>query len=77
MYKMSEDRFDAARRAKKRVAEAMPAGVEVIGVGIGLSGSVPALKVNLKAPSVDERTLPATIEGVPVVYDILGKIRAQ
>ncbi len=73
---MDEEQLEAVRRAKKRFASAMPADVEVVGVGIGVSGTVPALKVNLKSKPADESRLPKTIEGVPVIYDVIGKVKA-
>ena len=74
---MDEKKLEAVRRLKKRIAELMPAGVEVVGVGIGLTGSEPALKVNLRASPTDNNSLPKVIEGVPIIYDIVGKIRAR
>lgn len=73
---MDEKQLQAVRRAKKLFADAMPADVEVIGVGIGVSGSTPALKVNLRSKPADESLLPKTIEGVPVIYDVVGKVKA-
>jgi hypothetical protein len=49
-------------------------GVDVVGVGIGISGSDPALKVNLRTAPKDQSSLPKTIEGVKVIYDYVGKI---
>ncbi len=49
-------------------------GVDVVGVGIGISGSAPALKVNLRTAPKDRSSLPKTIEGVKVIYDYVGKI---
>lgn len=66
--------MEAVRRAKGRVAASMPDGVDVVGVGIGMSGSEPALKINLRAAPKDGSALPATIDGVPVTYDYVGKI---
>lgn len=71
---MDEKKLEAVRRAKSRVATSMPDGVDVVGVGIGLSGSEPALKINLRAAPKDSSRLPATIDGVPVTYDYVGKI---
>jgi hypothetical protein len=52
----------------------VPKGIDVVGVGIGLKGSDPALKVNLGAVPKDESVLPKAIDGVPVLYDYVGKI---
>jgi len=72
---MDERKLEAVRRAKKRFSELVPKEVEVVGVGIGLSGSDPALKVNLRTPPVDRKLLPESVDGVPVIYDIVGKVR--
>jgi hypothetical protein len=71
---MDEKKLEAVRRAKTRFNTMMPKGVDVIGVGIGLAGSDPALKVNLRAAPKDHSTLPKAIDGVPVIYDYVGKI---
>jgi hypothetical protein len=69
---MDEKKLEAARRAKARFSTLMPEGVDV--VGIGLSGSDPALKVNLRSAPKDQSALPKAIDGVPVLYDYVGKI---
>jgi hypothetical protein len=71
---MDEKKLEAVRRAKTQVATLMPDGVDIVGVGIGLSGSEPALKVNLRAAPKDRASLPDTIDGIPVTYDYVGKI---
>ena len=71
---MDEKQLAAVRRAKARFRTLMPKGVDVVGVGIGLSGSDPALKVNLRTAPKDQSSLPKTIEGVKVIYDYVGKI---
>jgi hypothetical protein len=71
---MDDKKLEAVRRAKKRFAKVVPEGVDVVGVGIGVAGSEPTLKVNLRAKPADSSLLPKSIEGVPVVYEIIGKI---
>jgi len=71
---MNEKQLEAVRRAKARFSSLVPKGVDVVGVGIGVSGSDPALKVNLRAAPKDRSLLPKTIEGVQVIYDYVGKI---
>jgi hypothetical protein len=73
---MDEKQLEAVRRAKKGFASAIPADIDVVGVGIGMSGAEPVLKVNLGSKPVDETRLPKSIGGVPVIYDIVGKVRA-
>jgi hypothetical protein len=74
---MDENKLDAVRRAKSKVTSSMPSGVDIVGVGIGFSGNGPALKVNLRSPPQDRKLLPETIDGVPVTYDIVGKIKSR
>ena len=61
---MDEKKLEAVRRLKKRIAELMPAGVEVVGVGIGLTGSEPALKVNLRAGGFQRAGVPRAMPEV-------------
>jgi hypothetical protein len=71
---MDEKKIEAARRAKKRFSETAPVDLDIVGVGIGLSGGDPAVKVNLRKPPADLNALPKSIDGVPIVYDVTGKI---
>lgn len=71
---MDQTRMAAVRRAKARFTALMPKGIDVVGVGIGLKGTAPALKVNLGKAPKDVSALPKTIDGVPVLYDYVGKI---
>jgi hypothetical protein len=73
---MDSTKLDAVRRAKKRFAELAPRDAEVVGIGIGAVGSDPALKVNLRGP-VDVSALPDVIDGVKVIYDVVGTIRPR
>jgi hypothetical protein len=41
---MDEKQLEAVRRAKARFSRSVPKGVDVVGVGIGVSGSDPALR---------------------------------
>jgi hypothetical protein len=58
---MDEKQLEAVRRAKARFSKSVPKGVEVVGVGIGVSGSAPALKVNLRDAPKDKNSLPKTM----------------
>jgi tartrate dehydratase alpha subunit/fumarate hydratase class I-like protein len=71
---MDEKQLEAVRRAKARFSKSVPKGIDVLGVGIGVSGSAPALKVNLRAAPKDRSSLPETIDGVKVIYAYVGKI---
>ena len=74
MLAMDEDKLDAVRRAKKRFSEIVPKEVEVAGVGIALGKGDPALKVNLRKAPDNPDILPKTVDGIPIFYDVIGKI---
>ena len=71
---MSEDRLYAVRRAKAQFAKIVSPEVQVAGIGIALSGDGPALKVNLHQMPEDRALLPETVEGVRVIYDVVGPV---
>lgn len=74
---MDATKLEAVRRAKARFAQLAPEGIEVVGIGIGLSGSEAALKVNLRTAPKDRSALPTLIDGVPVIYEIVGRIKRR
>ncbi len=49
-------------------------GIVLSGVGITRQNQVYALKVNLEKTPPESVILPKSLGGVPVVYDIVGKI---
>ncbi|MFN3349876.1 hypothetical protein [Pseudorhodoplanes sp.] len=71
---MDNDKLNAVRRAKKRFAEIVPKDVEVAGIGIAMTQGDPALKVNLRKQPSNPDALPRTVDGVPVIYDVVGTI---
>ncbi len=74
---MDDDKLNAVRRAKKRFAEIAPKDVEIAGIGIALTDGDPALKVNLRRLPANPDTLPKTVDGVAVIYDVVGKIEPR
>lgn len=66
-----------ARRAKQKV-KALLAGVAgVRGVGITMVRGAYAVKVNLQREPDDPAVLPREVDGVPVVYDVVGDMSAH
>ena len=66
--------FDRARNAKPRAAAAARRCAPVVGVGITRLGGQVAVKVNLAAPAERPSDLPEAVDGVPVVYEVVGRI---
>jgi hypothetical protein len=75
---MSSDRFDAARLAKSKVdaivAKLRTDGIHV-SVGLALSEGAPAVKVGLESPLPSGFELPKSVDGVPVVHEVVGRIK--
>ncbi|MHC4547842.1 MAG: hypothetical protein ACYTEZ_03615 [Planctomycetota bacterium] len=69
--------LDLARAAKEK-AKALLANVpEVNGIGIARRGDDYAVKVNLETEPEDRSDLPTVIDGVRVVFHVVGRIRRQ
>lgn len=63
--------IEDARRAKSQVMTAVGDDVPVVGVGLTKIGADHAVKVNLAEP---REGLPDRLDGVPVVYEVVGRI---
>ena len=66
--------LERARAAKRRLRELLPADLAVNGIGITQVGEDYAVKLNLAAPPADDLDLPRTVDGVPVVVEVVGRI---
>ena len=66
--------LEQARAAKAVAAKAL-AALPVVGIGITRVGEGYGLKVNLGADPTSE--VPATVDGVPVKVEVVGKVRKQ
>ncbi len=66
--------LEQARAAKDKAKELFTSNV---GVGITRVNDGYAVKVNLRSPLVDKENIPAAIDGVPVQFEVVGKIRKQ
>ncbi|HEV8239977.1 MAG TPA: hypothetical protein VGS57_11465 [Thermoanaerobaculia bacterium] len=65
--------LERARAAKRRLRELLPKAAEVNGIGITQVGEDYAVKLNLAAP-VEDLDLPDSVDGVPVVVEVVGRI---
>jgi hypothetical protein len=69
----SEISLEQVRAAKAGVRRNLGSAFDIVGVGVTRSSGSLALKVNVKEiPAGVE--LPTEIEGVPVVFEAVGKI---
>jgi hypothetical protein len=66
--------LDEARAAKDKAKELFTANV---GVGITRIGDGYAVKVNLRNPIPDNASMPKSIDGVPVQFEVVGEIHKQ
>ncbi|WP_029356349.1 hypothetical protein [Bosea sp. 117] len=69
--------YQRARDAKVHLRAILPPGLELAGIGISLVDGRTAVKVNLGSAPAKELDLPKTVDGVPVIYEVVGKIRAR
>ena len=66
---------EQARKTKPKAVALAAACSAVVGAGLTKIGDDYAVKVNLREPTQDAASLPAAIDGVPVVYEVVGVIR--
>ena len=69
--------IEEARRAKPKAAQAAKACAAVVGVGLTKIGASYALKVNLREAAPADARLPRTVDGVRVLYEVVGPIRRR
>ncbi len=74
---MESAQLAAARAVKGKAAEAVGRSSRVCGVGITRRDGVYAVKVNVEEEPAERETLPAEIDGVPIVVKVVGKVRKQ
>ncbi len=67
--------LDQARAAKAKLRRALGMFVDVVGVGIAKREGEYVLKVNVgRMP--EGQTLPSEVDGVPVLFEVVGAIRS-
>ena len=69
--------LEQARAAKESAKALLAALPGVVGVGITKIGEDYALKVNLGAPLPAGVSAPERISGVPVLVEVVGKIKKR
>jgi hypothetical protein len=68
--------LEAARAAKDETKRRLADCADVVGVGVTRSSRGYAVKVNL-CGAVDRARLPRMVKGVPLVFEVVGKIRKR
>lgn len=66
--------IEQARRVKPKATEAVKSCAAVVGVGLTKIDGSYAIKVNLREEAPPAAALPATIDGVRVLYEVIGPI---
>ncbi|WP_038206455.1 hypothetical protein [Xenophilus azovorans] len=66
--------MEQARKAKPKAVAAASACSPVVGAGLCKIGGSYAVKVNLREPSASVAGLPARIDGVQVIYEVVGPV---
>lgn len=68
--------LDAARAAKTRAGQLLGHRLPIAGIGIAQVRGSLGLKVNLHDAVGDMAEMPEHIDGVPVLYEVVGGIKA-
>ena len=66
--------LEQARAAKDKAKQLFASNV---GVGVTRLGDGYAVKVNLRTPLPENESVPTSIDGVPVKFEVVGEIRKQ
>lgn len=74
---MSRVTRDQARAAKTRARELFAGAGALAGVGITRVAGGYAVKVNLSEPLPEGMDVPATVDGVPLRVEVVGRIRRR
>lgn len=66
--------LEQARKTKTKAKAAAAACAPVVGVGLTRIGDSYAVKVNLRERAMASADLPERIDGVQVVYEVVGAV---
>jgi hypothetical protein len=66
--------LDEARAVKDKVTKLFTSNV---GVGITRIADGYGVKVNLRNPIPDDESIPTSIDGVPIQFEVVGEIHKQ
>jgi len=74
MAASSETTLEQARAAKKQAEAVFSAMATVVGVGVTRKDGGYAVKINLAAAPPTDTLLPESVDGVPIVSEIVGRL---
>jgi hypothetical protein len=74
---MANSTLVEARRVKDKVAGIARAAGPIVGVGLAKVGDSYAVKVNFREPQSIGGRLPDSVDGVPVIYEVAGRITSR
>lgn len=74
---MAKSPLSIARAAKEHAKSVLSRLPGVVGIGLTKVEDRYAVKVNLEAELPRSAKAPRSIDGVPVKYDVVGRIRAR
>ncbi|HKI20375.1 MAG TPA: hypothetical protein VKA15_20975 [Isosphaeraceae bacterium] len=74
---MANADLERARPAKERAKWIFAGKTSVVGIGINRVAGGFGVKVNLSEPAPPDADLPETIDGVPVLVEVVGAIRKR
>jgi hypothetical protein len=74
---MTDSTLVEARRVKDKVAGIARAIGPVVGVGLAKIGNSYAVKVNFRESQAIGASLPNSVDGVPVIYQVAGRITSR
>ncbi len=74
---MDAPTIDEARAAKAKAVELLKGLPAVVGIGIAKLAEGYGVKINVSQETGEARSLPTSIDGVPVRVEIVGTIRKR
>jgi hypothetical protein len=77
MAVMRDCTIEAARAAKPKARRLLRRHGVIVGIGLTRLGAGYAVQVNLESPPQDEDAVPVSVDDVPIVVKVVGRVRKQ
>ena len=74
MSTMPDTSLEDARKVKPVAGEAARRAGRVLGIGLSKVGNAYVIKVNFASHPLESARLPSVIDGVGVVYEVVGSV---